>query len=923
MRTCPRCSSPNERLSDPQAVCDACLLEEALGDGGAAGNERFGRYEVLCEIGEGGLGVVYLAQQAQPIRREVALKALKAETSGPESLARFESERQTLALLDHPGIARVYDAGTSSAGRPFLVMEYVEGLPITRYCEERKLGLRERVELVAQVCDAVDYAHRHGVVHRDLKPSNILVADTGKGPAPKVIDFGIAKVLDGSIPGKPMHTAAGVLLGTLEYMSPEQAQALGRAPAPAADVYSLGVVLYELLSGALPFDSQRLREGGLVAAVRTLAEVEPPPMAARLHGSALARQLSGDLEAIAAKALQKEPGRRYQSAAALAADLGRYLSREPVLAHAPGVWYRWRKVAGKRRRALAIAAALPVLAAIPWFIWRPRLTHPAPQLTALTSYPGYELQPALSPDGRRLAFSWNGEKDNYDIYVQAAGASNPIRLTSDAGFDQHPSWSPDGRNIAFLRASETSGEIRIVPAAGGAERHVADIALNEGVWGTRERTPGPAWSPDGRSLAIASRDGARGPMCIELLSLADGRRRRLTSPGSDTFGDSQPAFSPDGRMLAFVRSASRPSVADVYVVPAAGGEVKRITFDQKALLGLTWISANELIIASNRSGPTMLWKVPVRGKTPELIPIAARAVRDVSYGGNPPRLVLVEFFTKTNLWRLDLKQPGARPQRLAATTRHNHSPKFSPDGKSIVFVSDRSGYDDLWVADAAGAHARQLTSFGPAAVGTPRWSPDGRQVAFDSVKDGHSGIFIVNAEGGAPRAFTQDSWQNMMPSWSRDGRFIYFVSTRGGGQLRVWKQPVGGGAPVGITRSVGGEAVESADGRVVYVSDGARGIWQVSPDGHDEHPVPGLENVHDSRYFDVTASGAYFLRDAAPPGEIVYYNFATHRSIPLVNLEDRFLRGMPSLSVASDDSWLLYAEVDDSGSDVLMLENFR
>lgn len=721
-------------------------------------------------------------------------------------------------------------------------------------------------------------------------------------------------------------------------MSPEQAQALGTGSAPAADVYSLGVVLYELLCGALPFDSARLREAGIVAAIRTLAEEEPPPLTTRLRAlpgreeiarargvspSALERQLAGDLSNIVQKALKKDPRERYPSAAAFAADLRRYLNQEPVEAHAPGVWYRLRKAARRRRAALAIGAAVAALAAIPWFLASPGRTPPTARWSLLTSYPGYELQPALSPDGKRLAFAWDAEKGNYDIYVQDVGTPSPTRLTTDPAFDQHPSWSPDGRSIAFLRISDKRGEIRIVPVEGGAERHIADIALQEDEWETRERSPGPAWSLDGKSLAFASRDGVRGSMDIELFTLADGRRRRLTTPGSDTMGDSLPTFSPDGRMLAFVRAASRPSLMDVYVVPTAGGAARRLTFDQMAVSGLTWISNSELVMASNRTGPRMLWRIGLRGAKPEPIPIGARAVRDVNAGGNPLRVVLVEYFNESNLWRLNLRQPGAKAERLAATTRRNDSPKFSPDGSSIVFVSDRSGSDELWITGADGSHPRQLTSFGGAPVGTPKWSPDGRQIVFDGVRNGISTIFLVDAAGGAPRRFTDDAWQNMMPGWSRDGRFIYFSSNRGGSQLRIWKKPVDGGPPIQITHTAAGEPLESPDGRVVYVSNGSNGVWQVSPDGQDEHPVAGLETVRHSRYFDVTARGAYFLRDAAPPATIVFYDFATRRSTPLLDLGTRFLSGMPCLSVTSDDGWLLYAERDDSGTDILMLDSFR
>ena len=282
MPACPRCSTVSARIIAPGAVCDACALEDLLLPAEPDFAETFGSYRILCEIAEGGLGIVYLAEQLEPIRREVALKVIKRAVLSREVLARFETERQTLAWLDHPQIARVFDAGASSAGRPWVAMEFVDGLPITEHCDARTLDIRERIALFIDVCRAVDYAHRKGILHRDLKPSNILIGESGGKPAPKIIDFGIAKALGEGLAGRNQQTEAGQLLGTLEYMSPEQAGLTNRGLEAATDVYSLGVVLYELLCGALPFDSERLRQAGVIDALSIIRDEEPPSPIARL-----------------------------------------------------------------------------------------------------------------------------------------------------------------------------------------------------------------------------------------------------------------------------------------------------------------------------------------------------------------------------------------------------------------------------------------------------------------------------------------------------------------------------------------------------------------------------------------------------------------------------------------------------------------
>src|SRR5213075_3168344 len=335
-----------------------------------------GRYKILEKIGEGGFGAVYVAEQREPVKRRVALKIIKLGMDTRQVVARFEAERQALALMDHPNIAKVFDAGATETGRPFFVMELVRGIRITDYCDRHQLPTRERLDLFINVCHAVQHAHQKGIIHRDLKPSNILVADHDGVPVPKVIDFGIAKATtDQPLTDKTLFTAFEQFIGTPAYMSPEQARMSGLDLDTRTDIYSLGVLLYELLTGKTPFDAQDLLAAGLDEMRRTINEKEPARPSTRLstmlegeltstakhrrtEAPKLVHLIRGDLDWIVMKALEKDRARRYETANGLAMDVQRYLIDEPVVARPPSNLYRFQKLASRNKLAFAAAGAV-------------------------------------------------------------------------------------------------------------------------------------------------------------------------------------------------------------------------------------------------------------------------------------------------------------------------------------------------------------------------------------------------------------------------------------------------------------------------------------------------------------------------------------------------------------------------------------
>jgi serine/threonine protein kinase/Flp pilus assembly protein TadD len=479
MPNCLQCGA-EAASDDPAGLCPRCLIQGAFdssfADGSGAetidtatppaGDDDFGRYQILRRLGEGGMGTVYLAEQREPIRRRVALKVVKLGMDTGQVLARFAKERQALAMMDHPNIARIFDAGATPKGRPYFVMEYIDGVPITQYCDGKRMTIAQRLEVFLSVCRAVEHAHQKAVIHRDLKPSNVLVTEQEGRPLAKVIDFGIAKATDQWAVENTMITQFGEMVGTPEYASPEQAAVMTADVDESSDVYSLGVLLYELLVGSVPFDAARMRQAGLAEMLRIIREEEASPLSRKLStmGAAvtgiaahrqtdpasLRRLVNGDLNWITMKALEKARERRYTSVAELAADIQRHTEDRPVLASSPGRVYRAGKFLRRHRLAfLGITAGLALILLSGVTIW---------SLLRRSAPPRFRQANLANKDTIVLADFLNATGDaTFDGTLDRT-------LAAQLGNSSHLALLPDARVSHTLRLMDRPPDAKLTPA---------------------------------------------------------------------------------------------------------------------------------------------------------------------------------------------------------------------------------------------------------------------------------------------------------------------------------------------------------------------------------------------------------------------------------------------------------------------------
>jgi Tol biopolymer transport system component/tRNA A-37 threonylcarbamoyl transferase component Bud32 len=866
------------------------------------------------------MGVVYKALDTH-LDRFVAIKILNAETTADlDRKRRFVQEAKAASALNHPGIVTIYGI-SSEAGTDFIAMEYVQGQTLEQLV--RPSGLRPAAALnyAIQAAAALAKAHAAGIVHRDIKPSNIMVTDDG---AVKILDFGVAKLVQTShgetaadaaaatrtIADSP-RTQEGSIVGTVAYMSPEQAA--GQKVDGRSDIFSFGAVVYEMVTGVRAFAGH-----STVSTLAAVLSLEPKPP------SELSRDLPADFERIILRCLRKDPARRFQGMTDLVLELEeiRTYGGTQVAPPAP------TPVSSTRRWLIAAAGAVVMLAAGAWWFLSTRSVPLPPQTVGLlTSYPGDERYPSMSPDGSQVAFSWNGVgEENYDIYIKPLDSETPLRLTTDPAEDSVPAWSPDGRSIAFVRRQPGGGAVYVTPPVPGSERKLADFQKTT----TQIGRMNVSWTPDGKWLALAAEEP--GVSSVLLLPVAGGEPRKLMSGSASEGFYYFPAVSPSGTKLAYA-VCSGGYTCDVHVVELGAdykprGSGRQLTHLASTVQGIAWAADERSVVYGALFGSgAHLWRVAVSGGEPERLELAAVAeFPAISREGST--LAFTRGGGDVDIWKIE---PGGGPMSILSSTTTDIDPQLSPDGTKAAFVTTRSGRGpEVWVAALDGTRAIRLTQPTGRGQGSPRWSPDGHWIAFDAqAEDGNYDIYVVDAAGGQPRRLTTNPAFEHFASFSRDGKWIYFRSSRSG-RSEIWRMPAGGGDAVQMTTTGGAGAWESWDGQTLYYSrhDGngpegfTSGVFARPVSGGPERKI--LDAVFRWDFFPAK-DGIYYIALIESRRfnllELRFLSFATGKSKVLSRFQARTSQG---LSVSADGKTILYSgRAPGAGADLVLIQNFH
>jgi serine/threonine protein kinase/Tol biopolymer transport system component len=896
---------------------------------------RVGPYELIRLLGGGGMAEVWLARRADgAFKREVALKLPLVGRLRSDLEQRFARERDILASLEHPHIARFYDAGVDPYGLPYLSMEFVEGRPLTEWCDARRLGILARLELFLQMLEAVQYAHEKHVIHRDLKPSNVLVTEAGQV---RLLDFGVAKLLEGEEPLLTEITNLHGRAATPDYASPELLR--GGSVDARSDVYSLGVLLYELLTGVRPYRLKNAASIGLLEHTITTVEVKKPSTlleadAAAARGTIpekLVWQLRGDLDAIALKTLAKEPARRYPSVAALAKDLRRHLHARPIEALPARFTDRLGKFLRRNRTVVGVTvtAVAAVVAAVAFFVVGPLRQVPGhlwldplarARILRLTDFAGTEQAAAISRDGRFAAFL--AVRDGgLDVWLTEIG-TNGYRNLTEGKFQQlrNPEiravdFSPDGSLVTFwTRAGDGSlaRDINVMaaPTAGGAlQPYLPETAEYD-------------WSSDGRWLVFHT-TAPGDPLFVRAATEATAHQIYVAAPGIHCHF---PTWSPDGEFIYFVRGDPPSADWDIWRLRPSGAGLERLTFHHARVTYPVLLDARTLLYLAtdaDGSGP-WLYVLDVALKRSRRASVGLERYTSIAANADRTRLLATVTDIRSDLWRVTVGSggpPQATAERIVPVPVSASAPRFGPG--YIAYVSSGGARRGIW--KYANGTATELWSDASAdRVGAPSISPDGHRIAFAVERGGATQLYAVDNDGRNPKVLTRTLALTGDLAWAPDSQSIVGAIVSDG-EPRLARISFDATPPQSIVSDYSLDPVWSPDGKY-FVYSGAQTatifpLRASAPDGRP-YSMPGvILTIGARRVAFVRNSGSLvFLRGGIDRKDFWKLDPKTGTERQLTDLPAGFVIG--DFDVAPDGTEIVFDRIQESSS-VLLIERAK